>query len=744
LGNLSKSAQGVLKSPLTPANERVYAFGPFRMDARERLLLQDDVALPLAPKAFETLLLLVRNHGRLLSKEELMASIWGETAVEESNLSQTVFVLRKALGDRADDPRYIETVPKVGYRFVGPVREVWEEDVESAAPGETTGTATATARRALGRGSVVIVGVALASAAVAVTWLWWRSRPAEVGPPTLHRLSYSGRDHGPAASPDGKLIAFVSERDGRPRIWLKQVSSGSEIALTAGPDDWPRFSADGSTILFSRDEGGHRALYRVAALGGEPLRVLEAAEGDWSPDGRRIVFVRRSREDGLGVTAVGLASANGGDAHDIFRLEGANLDSPRWSPDGRRIAVRQAGGSTGVLDFLRLLDPDGGADRKLGPPGPGGRISTLVWSSGTEILYAQSESLASTRSGVSTRIVRLDVGTGEARDIFWVPERIHTLDVASPGRLVFDVHSSRENLHEGPHPSLPQARAGRWLTREHGNDRQPAYSPDGERVVFSSDRSRNLDLWEVSTRTGNLRRVTDDAADDWDPAFTRDGRRLVWSSNRSGTFEIWIADASGSGARQLTRDGLDAENPTSTPDGEWIVYSSAHPEKAGIWKIRADGSDAARVVAGPAVWPEVSPDGRHVAYRSAPYDWPRSRLARVSVRVARLSDGAVLPFAFEVKEQLSAGRTRWLPDGRGVAFVGADEEGRSGVYVREFAPERPAVGPPRLLAAPESGASAESFGISPDGTRITVASWEQLSSLMMASRVPGLAGRSTR
>lgn len=72
-------------------------------------------------------------------------------------------------------------------------------------------------------------------------------------------------------------------------------------------------------------------------------------------------------------------------------------------------------------------------------------------------------------------------------------------------------------------------------------DRQPCYSPDGERVVFSSNRSGNLDLWEVSRKTGTVRRLTDDSADDWDPGFTRHGK-LIWSSNRFGAFEIWIAD----------------------------------------------------------------------------------------------------------------------------------------------------------------------------------------------------------
>jgi Tol biopolymer transport system component len=95
-------------------------------------------------------------------------------------------------------------------------------------------------------------------------------------------------------------------------------------------------------------------------------------------------------------------------------------------------------------------------------------------------------------------------------------------------------------------------------------------------VIFSSNRNGNADLWEVSTKTGALRRITDDPADDWDPAFTPDGKQIVWSSKRTGHFEIWVANADGSGARQVTRDGADDENPTVTHDG-WVVYCSLAP-----------------------------------------------------------------------------------------------------------------------------------------------------------------------
>jgi Tol biopolymer transport system component len=243
----------------------------------------------------------------------------------------------------------------------------------------------------------------------------------------------------------------------------------------------------------------------------------------------------------------------------------------------------------------------------------------------------------------------------------------------------------------------------------------------------------------VSTKTGTPQQLTNDASDDWDPAFTRDGKKLLWSSNRSGAFEVWIAAADGSGARQLTQDGVDAENPTATPDGQWIVYSSGNPSQPGIWKIRADGSHATRLVAGTTVWPDVSPDGRYVVYRNAAYDWPNSRMRDISVRVAQISDGAPAPFEIKLKNGLSAGRARWLPDGRGVAFIGSTENGINGVFVQDFAAGGDTTATRRRLAGFSAKAASESFSIAPDGTRITIAETEALSSLMVADRLPGLS-----
>jgi TolB-like protein/Tfp pilus assembly protein PilF len=123
---------------MSKAVKAVYEFGPFRLDQQRYLLLRDGVAIQLSPKAFEILLFLVAHRGQILKKELLLETIWPDTFVEESNLAQNIFLLRKALGEERNEHRYIVTLPGVGYRFVAPVREVPFPDATTAqipAPG---------------------------------------------------------------------------------------------------------------------------------------------------------------------------------------------------------------------------------------------------------------------------------------------------------------------------------------------------------------------------------------------------------------------------------------------------------------------------------------------------------------------------------------------------------------------------------------------------------------------------------
>ena len=579
----------------------------------------------------------------------------------------------------------------------------------------------------------VAVGLAaLVAAFVAGVWLAPRisrgpargvAADAAGAVPALRYVSYSGRDGAPALSRDGRLLAFVSRRTGAPRIWVQVVGS-REAALTDGPDEAPRISPDGTAILFVRDEGTRRSLYRVPVVGGPPRKVIDdAAEGDWSPDGRRIVFVRIAAEGGRTRSLLGTAAADGGEPRELARVDDRVLRTPRWSPDGSRIAAR-VGPLQGQMDpELALFDAASGARRKLPVSQRQGQVYGLSWRSAGELVYAEVS--GATAAG-SSRVLALDVGSGETRTVFTLPGRVALVDAAG-ARIAADVLSNRQTLRELPLQGERALPPGRPLTHAGAEDRQPAYSPDGRLLVFSSNRTGNLDLWLLDTTNGEERQLTDDTADDWDPAFTPDGRSLLWSTNRGGHFEIWQMAVDGSGARQLTSDGADAENPTTTPDGRWVVYNSFNPKKSGIWKVHADGSGAERLVEGATTLPEVSPDGKHVLFVTD-YVGRKSGV----LRAVRVADGeTVFSTAFPYA-QLNDGRPRWLRGGKAFAFVARDSAGVSGIFVQPFAPGRDTSTQRRPLAGFEAEAPVESFGIAPDGTRLAVSTTEARSFLLLA------------
>jgi len=573
-----------------------------------------------------------------------------------------------------------------------------------------------------------IAGIAVGALAVAGFGVWY-TRAKAPQTPILKYLTYSGHDYSPAASPDGKTIAFTSDRDGRPRIWLKDLASGSEKALTSGPDDYGRFAPDGSTILFTRTEGSLTSLYKMPVASGDAVKVAEdVLDGDWSPDGRRIVFVRpKSRGPQLSA-AIWTVGTNGDGAAELAQSLNGSLKQPRWSPDGHTIAAVQTFIQAGSPTAIFVVDAETGRSRTIGATSGGFAILSLAWNgSGDDLLYSQAESVS--LNGAAGRIVRQNLVSGGTATLFWSPYAGLIFDVAGAGTIVFGTGSPRQNVREiGVRGGSTKSR---WLTRGNSTDRQPAYSADGEWVIFSSNQSGNLDIWEVSTKSGASRRLTDDPAEDWDPAFTADGKQIIWSSNRSGHFEVWIAGADGSGARQLTQDGVDAENPTATPDGNWIVYSSGNPAKNGVWKIRRDGSQATRLVAGPTLVPDISPDGQYCLYV------PNTSGKPYQVKVQRLSDGSAVPF--EILSDVFP-RSRWMPDGKAIAFIGQDEKGVRGVFVQDFAAGQDTTKTRRPLGGFDADSTAESFGIAPDGASMAIAAREQLSSLMMAERVPAVVG----
>ena len=558
-----------------------------------------------------------------------------------------------------------------------------------------------------------------------------RTAPPSLPPPRLTYITSSGQDGAPAISPDGRLCAFASSRDGVSRIWLKQLVDGSEIALTEGPDRAPRFTPDSTGVFFIRGvvlSSGvvppgalQPAVYRVSALGGAPRKVVgDATEVDVSADGSRIAFLRTRIQESVRTQELWVAGNDGSSPHLVDSGDAFNFRSPRWSPEGNWIATVRGQVNIGSGWTIVLVNPDTRASRTLPVPKGLGEVSDVAWTrDGRAVVYGRRDQaivpaspgayyLQNVRSGALTTIsYSLGVGTG--------------LDIAGPGRLVVESLSVPTNLLEVPLTNAAGPR--KWLTRGSQVNFQPVVSGDGETVVFTSNREGNTDVWESNRRSSAVRRLTSHPASDADVFLSRDGKTLLWSSARTGHYEIWGAGGDGSAPRRISDDGVDAENPSLSRDGSTVVYVSFNDPKRGIWKIGADGTGAKILAPGRNILPEISPDGAWVSFVS--------QIPVPTIEVVRLADGAPV---FRIPDipagrGFIAGRHRWLPDGRGIAFLGVDGLGTA-LFVQDVVPDRDTAATRRKLAVFESDVEFHSFGLAPDMSFAVVAVRQPTSNLM--------------
>jgi DNA-binding winged helix-turn-helix (wHTH) protein len=337
---------------------RVFEFADFSLNEAERVLYQNGTPVNLAPKVFDTLFVLVENHGHVVSKERLMQEVWRNTFVEENNLTQNIFILRRTLGERPDGQKIIETVPRRGYRFTGEVREMTNvESIPSPTANQKPENSTRSGAKlsalpnAFGSRFVLLLIGLLLVIFVSVSFYSRILRGEKRWSPDkieIRRLTENGNLRGAAISPDGNLLAYVAIEGKTYSLRLKNILTDSEIVvvppveaeLGAGP-----FSPDGNFIYYARQfRDAPSAVFQVPVFGGESRRIAENLMSSFSvsPDGTRIAFPRRdsltkkhhiivANTDGSGERVAAECSEP-----DYFALWGP---APAWSPDGEHLTI---------------------------------------------------------------------------------------------------------------------------------------------------------------------------------------------------------------------------------------------------------------------------------------------------------------------------------------------------------------------------------------------------------------------
>lgn len=296
----------------TPNQETVgfYEFGPFRLDPAERKLWRGQELVALTPRAFDTLYLLVRNSGRLLEKDDLISTLWPDTFVEEGSLTNHIFLLRKALGE---NPSFIETVPRRGYRFIGAVRQLPHgAPPRLAKPFEghrQLANEVPVAWRRPGAFAIAAITASLALLVIgAVLWLR-KSAGLPDRSQWVQLTRFPDSVSQPALSPDGRMLVFIRGAYtffGPGQVYLKMLPDGQPVQLTHDSLDKmnPVFSPDGARIAYTTvDPQLDWDTWVVPTLGGEPQPWLRNASGLVWTGPRQVMFSKIRKSPHMGIVA---------------------------------------------------------------------------------------------------------------------------------------------------------------------------------------------------------------------------------------------------------------------------------------------------------------------------------------------------------------------------------------------------------------------------------------------------------
>ena len=595
------------------------------------MLRRDGEPVPLTPKAFDVLVALLEKPGQLITKEELLQKVWPDTFVEESNLAYNIFALRKALGDSAENSRYIETVPKKGYRFRAsvtpasrprnpqPPSEFGPEPGRTPFTGDTRdGEVTILSfRTGLARSQATLeqeadpYSPAVEPLAVPDSdppgrfrfrrpWVWFaaatvlvaaglfvvqsrRASPDATPPRAIPLTSLPGVVRSPSLSPDGSYVVFSwnGPRKDNPDLYVQQVGvTAPPYRLTNDPanDYSPSWSPDGRTIAFLRrgPAGGKSEVWRVAPLGGLERKVAELQPL--------------------------LAS---------FRPA-----SLAWCPDSTCLLVTDTLGA-GKPDALFRIDLETGEKRQLTHPGRIGRDADPAISPDGAVLVFRRD--ATPLSGEFYRLSLKDTNDSEGE--------VRLTSVLYAGKPVW-IPDSRDILFS--------ARGGLWkLDTSRGGrpSRLPFVGQDGTTPVVSRmpGGGRRLvyvrsfgdsNVWRVDTARPGAPAASPPAVaiastrGDLTPNLTPDGRRVVFLSDRSGEYEFWVGDPDGSNAFQLTSMGILPGYPRWSPDHTMIAFHGDPDGRPDVLIVPSRGGQPRNITKGTpgGGFPSFSRDGQWVYF----------------------------------------------------------------------------------------------------------------------------------
>jgi Tol biopolymer transport system component len=473
--------------------------------------------------------------------------------------------------------------------------------------------------------SKLILGVGAAIAVLAIgagAWAWlraneffWRSPIADA---QFQRVTdFDGVEQAAALSRDGRVVAFLSDRDGQMDVWVTQVGSGQFHNLTRGSAaelENPSvrllgFSPDGSLVTFwvrkpDGSPGGAIGIWTVSTLGGQPRPYLEGiAESDWSSDGARLVYHTPGPGDPMFVTDASRRS----EGRRIFTAPaGHHGHFPLWAPDGRFIYFVE-GSLPDQLDIWRI-SPDGGSPDRI--TSHNGRVSHPVLLNRRTLVY-----LATDPDGSGPWLHSLDVGRRVPHRLSSGADRYTSLAASADGRrMVATIASPKRTLWRLPIGDAPAdvSNAVRMsLTTSTGFS--PRLGPNYLLYVTASG-TGSESVWKLANGISTELWTAPGARIFGGPAMTPDGRQVAFSVRMHGQTLLYVMQADGTNAK-VVADSLELQGaPAWAPDGRSITTAAIEHAAPHLFRVPLDGGAPSPFVTEYSVDPVWAPDGSFVVY----------------------------------------------------------------------------------------------------------------------------------
>jgi Tol biopolymer transport system component len=594
----------------------------------------------------------------------MIETLWPDTYVEESNLTVTISMLRKVLGEN-----YIRTIPKRGYTFAVPVRRIepptahGNDTTTVAVDPATTAPVPSLRRRRLKL--AVLLASLFAVVAVAV-WVI-RSRSSNetsatksLAPMKLTRLTDTGNLRDVTISPDGNWLAFVSIDAGLEGLRIKNLATNEQLELVEPQEQlcWGLlFAHDGQSIYYNTTQPNSTisVLYRIGGRGGQPAKLVVNIDSPiaLSPDGSQIAFVRSFPSKHYDAVVVANNDGTGERELSVLRHpQKFSFAGPAWSSDGKTLALGVTP-DNGVSFSLQAV-PLAGGDLRALTPQQWNAVRGMAWSDDGQALVFS----AGTKESPATQLWRLNRESGAIEPVtndanFY--EGVHL--TKNGGKLVTMQVAEMINLWFIDSATGSAPRKLTFGTKE--GEGGVLTLPNGQ-VVYTLEQNRHLDLWAINTDGTGAVQLTQAGASF--PSVTADGRFLVYASLRSGVRHIYRLDLATRQELQLTNGG--GENyPSCSPDGRWVIYTSLAGARNTLWKISIDGGTPQQITQGSIiVKPVVSPDGKSIACTYRKDEADKWKIAILSFEGGEPRQVLDMPKPFN---QI----LRWTPDSQALFYV---------------------------------------------------------------------------